>query len=170
MGSGRHRIVIDASFGITLALALTVALAGCATRAPVRPEAPRGETRAQLLSRARVDLGCERASLVDLGPRHVAAAGCGTQREYRHVCSGAQGCEWMAIDDLVIRASFELDCPVAQIEIVTLGASSRGVLGCGVRATYVLVCRGEGCHWLPSSLHERRERVFDDLAPASLRE
>ena len=82
----------------------------------------------------------------------------------------------MAIDDLVIRASFELDCPVAQIEIVSLGASSRGVLGCGVRATYVLVCRGEGCHWLPSSLHESpRERVFDDvapeeIAPASLRE
>ena len=160
----------------TLALvtsgAIALLLGACAARAPVvRPEPPRGETRAQLLTRARVDLGCERASLVELGPRHVAAAGCGAQREYRHVCSGAQGCEWMAIDDLVIRASFELDCPVAQIEIVSLGASSRGVLGGGVRATYVLVCRGEGCHWLPSSVHESpRERVFDDAAPASLRE
>lgn len=157
-----------------LVLVCTVALTGCGARpALARPEpaAPRGESRAELLSRARVELGCERASLVELGPRHVAAAGCGAQREYRHVCSGAQGCEWMAIDDLVIRASFELACPVAQIEIVSLGASSRGVLGCGVRATYVLVCRGEGCHWLPSSLHETaRERVFDDVAPASLRE
>ncbi|UJR86517.1 hypothetical protein [Sandaracinus amylolyticus] len=152
----------------TIGMALAWALvAGCAVRAPVASPLPaRGETRAELLARARVDLGCERASLVELAPRHVAAAGCGAQREYRSVCEGTRACEWIAIDDLAIRASFELECPVADLEVVTLGASSRGVVGCGVRATYVLVCQGEGCHWLPSTVH--RSAAERHFAPASL--
>ncbi|AKF10061.1 hypothetical protein DB32_007210 [Sandaracinus amylolyticus] len=155
---------------VIAAIAITcVVLTGCAARtrlASSAPPAAQGETRAQLLARARIDLGCERASLVELGPRHVAAAGCGAQREYRNVCEGARACEWITIDDLAIRASFELECPVADLEVVTLGASSRGVVGCGVRATYVLVCQGEGCHWLPSTVH--RSAAERHFAPAAL--
>ncbi|MDQ3036371.1 MAG: hypothetical protein M3Y87_28495, partial [Myxococcota bacterium] len=119
-----------------------------------------------LRERASVELGCERMRIVELGPHHVAAAGCGAQREYRRIC-GSRGCEWISIDDLAIRASFELECPVSELQIVTLGGSSRGAIGCGARATYVLVCQSEGCHWLPSSVRRAPPAGGTLLAPAS---
>jgi hypothetical protein len=161
------RVSWDRTATIVLAAALAV---GCAAAPrPIAPSASHAEIdpTTALRDRARVDLGCARASLVELGEGHVAVAGCGAQREYRRVCA-ARGCEWFALDDLAIRASFELECPVSSLEVVTLGASSRGVIGCGMRATYVLVCQSEGCHWLPSSVH--RSHLFDQpTAPASSR-
>lgn len=133
-------------------LALLVALfaLGCAPPGTL-PRAPDPRARDALVARAGAELGCARASWVELAPGHVAVVGCDAQREYRRTCSGGS-CDWIAIDDLAIRAGFELDCETSAIEIVTLGASSRGVIGCGARVTYVLVCSSDGCHWLPSSM------------------
>lgn len=41
---------------------------------------------------------------------------------------------------LIKRAAFDLDCPVSNIEIVDLDGLSKGVKGCGKRATYVESC------------------------------
>ncbi len=37
------------------------------------------------------------------------------------------------------RAAFELDCPESSLRIINLGHDTRGVEGCGRRATYMLV-------------------------------
>jgi hypothetical protein len=45
--------------------------------------------------------------------------------------------------DLVrARAAFDLKCPASELEIVDIGNSSYGVIGCGARASYVVAnCR-----------------------------
>lgn len=45
-------------------------------------------------------------------------------------------------DQLRARAAFDLNCPSSQVEIVTLDDRTKGVTGCGQRATYV-----ENCGW-----------------------
>lgn len=67
----------------------------------------------------------------------IVGAGCGAS-------SGA----------LVQRASFDLNCPPAQIQVVELSGGTRGVRGCGQQTTYVEECAqrswtGErhGCDW-----------------------
>lgn len=58
-------------------------------------------------------------------------------------------------EQLVARASFDLDCPRDQLVVVDLDARTRGVNGCGRRATYVEQCQRygdlghkEGCSWV----------------------
>lgn len=115
--------------------------------------------------RADADLGCPGPTLSELSPGHVAAAGCGRQREYREVC-GAGGCTWVALDDLVPRAAFDLECPVDRVSVRSLGDSTRGVAGCGMRATYVLMCTDAICHWLPST-RSRSRATLEDLRRAA---
>jgi hypothetical protein len=56
--------------------------------------------------------------------------------------------------DLRRRASFELDCPASTLELIVLDARSRGVRGCGKKATYVERCEAAGsatrCDWVPA--------------------
>lgn len=56
---------------------------------------------------------------------------------------------------LVKRASFDLDCAEEELEVVELDPRTRGVRGCGRRATYVEQCKpcangyqGCECTWL----------------------
>ena len=53
-------------------------------------------------------------------------------------CGGASD------DQLVRRASFDLNCPEAEIRVTNLGGESRGVTACGQRATYVYHCERTG--------------------------
>lgn len=48
------------------------------------------------------------------------------------------------------RASFDLNCAKSKLRIVDLDADTRGVRGCGQRATYVQRCQpsGYGCTWV----------------------
>ncbi|MDQ3034814.1 MAG: hypothetical protein M3Y87_20560 [Myxococcota bacterium] len=43
-------------------------------------------------------------------------------------------------DSLKTRAAFDFGCDEQQIRVTNLGANTRGVEGCGHRATYVLDC------------------------------
>lgn len=133
----------------------------CAHPSPPRAAIFDAARSGSLAARAAEELGCARPTLSELAPRHVVASGCERQREYREVC-GAGGCTWVALDDLTLRASFDLDCPGSRLHVRTLGDSTRGVVGCGYRATYVLVCTDAICHWLPStrdrSSHEAADR------------
>lgn len=56
---------------------------------------------------------------------------------------------------LKTRAAFDLDCPADKLEVVELDPRTRGVQGCGKRATYVEQCKpcangyvGCECTWL----------------------
>jgi len=66
-----------------------------------------------------------------------------------------------SIDKLVKRAEFDLDCPKNKLEIVDLGELTKGVKGCGKRATYVESCNtpsraADGCNWvLNTNLEEK---------------
>lgn len=49
--------------------------------------------------------------------------------------------------DLTRRASFDLNCPEAQLQTVDLGSGTQGVEGCGQKATYVEKCDGQPGHF-----------------------
>jgi hypothetical protein len=60
------------------------------------------------------------------------------------------------IEGLVARAQFDLSCPEADLRIVTLDSKTRGVTGCGRKATYLEVCDMTGwgpmnCRWVANS-------------------
>ncbi len=64
-------------------------------------------------------------------------------------CGGASN------GQLKSRASFDLNCPNAQLQIVEIDDKTRGVTGCGGRNTYVEDCEREGafgwrsgCTWV----------------------
>lgn len=48
------------------------------------------------------------------------------------------------------RAAFDLQCDEARLQIVEIDSATRGVVGCGQRATYIEVCRAKGtsCTWV----------------------
>jgi hypothetical protein len=58
-------------------------------------------------------------------------------------------------EQLRARATFDLQCPLPQVEVVELDEMTRGVRGCGKQLTYVEVCdnRVEGwrCTWVINS-------------------
>jgi len=57
-------------------------------------------------------------------------------------------------EQLRSRAAFDLNCPEASLRAVDLGNNTRGVSGCGRRATYLYVCRGtyqSDCTWVMNS-------------------
>jgi hypothetical protein len=60
-------------------------------------------------------------------------------------------------EHLTQRASFDLNCPESQINVVDLGGKTKGVTGCGKKATYVETCTGQKgefattCSWVLNS-------------------
>lgn len=60
----------------------------------------------------------------------------------------APACTGASQQQLVKRASFDLGCPEAQLDVVEIDQRTRGVKGCGKRATYVETCDnlGQGAH------------------------
>ncbi len=58
------------------------------------------------------------------------------------------------------RASFDLECPVAGIQVLELGGNSVGATGCGKRAVYTFVVH---VGWVKNSDTERHAR--DETAP-----
>ena len=73
------------------------------------------------------------------------------------------------LDQLVERASFDLDCPADQLETSALGdADTQGAKGCGRRATYVY--DDEHKRWILNGVVEDRNsraRAAADKADAS---
>lgn len=55
-------------------------------------------------------------------------------------------------DQLLARATFDLECPAPQVQVQDLGNRQRGVVGCGRRLSYVEVCEqrvdGNHCAWV----------------------
>ena len=55
-------------------------------------------------------------------------------------------------EQLLARATFDLECPAPQVQVQDLGVRQRGVLGCGRRLSYVEVCEqrvdGNHCAWV----------------------
>ena len=49
------------------------------------------------------------------------------------------------------RASFDLECPVRDLEIIEIDYDTRGVRGCGRQATYVEHRQDDGWTWLMNS-------------------
>ena len=60
-------------------------------------------------------------------------------------------------DQLLKRASFDLECPADQLDVVVIDASTRGVTGCGRKGAYVEHCTGlkgfteTTCTWIINS-------------------
>lgn len=52
---------------------------------------------------------------------------------------------------LQTRAAYDFNCPGPQLQLVKLDQRTRGVQGCGQRATYVWVCSGNDCTWVLNS-------------------
>jgi hypothetical protein len=49
-------------------------------------------------------------------------------------------CAAATLEQLRRRASFDLDCPEGELEVVELDERTKGVRGCGRRATYIEHC------------------------------
>lgn len=70
-------------------------------------------------------------------------------------CAGADGVD-PEVATIKTRASFDLDCPEAEVRGRWLDDKTVGVTACGRRATYVKVCRGgptwvDDCQWILNS-------------------
>ena len=60
------------------------------------------------------------------------------------------------VSQLKARAAFDLGCPESEITIVDIDKRTKGVMGCGKKATYVENCDGpigpfgakSGCTWI----------------------
>ena len=68
---------------------------------------------------------------------------------------------------LKTRAAFDFQCSKRDIKTVTIDDDTKGVTGCGQRATYIHVCTranpnwgGEDCKWILNS--DARKRRSDD--------
>jgi hypothetical protein len=66
------------------------------------------------------------------------------------------------------RASFDLECPEGSIKTVTIDEQTKGVTGCGKRATYVEHCErphgayDDECTWILNTDATRRKKNADD--------
>ena len=69
----------------------------------------------------------------------LAVTGCGA--------AFAQGGDDDDVSALKGRASFDFDCPKSQIKTVTIDDRTKGVSGCGHRATYVQSCDHPNAYW-----------------------
>ncbi len=45
-------------------------------------------------------------------------------------------------DEVLRRAPFDLECARENIQITKLGANTFGAVGCGKKASYVVICKG----------------------------
>ena len=61
------------------------------------------------------------------------------------------GCGAATTQQLQKRASFDLECPIKDLEIVEIDYDTRGVRGCGRQATYVEHRQDDGWTWLMNS-------------------
>ena len=73
------------------------------------------------------------------------------------VLIGLLGCG-ASTEQLRSRASFDMNCPSDQLQIVEIDGRTQGVMGCGKRNTYVESCEryGQtggktGCSWVLNS-------------------
>jgi hypothetical protein len=75
------------------------------------------------------------------------------------------------LSQLRARAAFDMDCPKSQITTVTIDDRTRGVRGCGQRATYVQQCEpitwngttiDEKCTWVLNNDSKRRKNTNVD--------
>ena len=57
------------------------------------------------------------------------------------LCLTLSGCLGATANQLQRRASFDLNCPAAELTVVPIDRRTRGVRGCGKRVTYVETCR-----------------------------
>lgn len=77
-------------------------------------------------------------------------AGCGKQETFTWVQTG----EWIQIQNLRKRASFDLNCPAEQLKLTPLSSGTNmGVEGCSHRATYLYTTvaateRGQSYDWV----------------------
>lgn len=132
---------------LTSTLSLLVLLAGCRhPSSPAEVMAARGYPDVPHMNARRWANGLEKAAK-ELG----AAAGQVAHRqidesrfsfsagerqvEYALWCQGP-GCVWL--DDPRARAAFDLDCPKEKLQLTLIDSKTRGVAGCGRRATYVV--------------------------------
>jgi hypothetical protein len=67
----------------------------------------------------------------------VAAASCSHDRAARKERPPRQD---KFVEAVSARAPFDLTCPAAQVEVVSLGSASIGAIGCGRRASYTCLC------------------------------
>ena len=97
-------------------------------------------------------------------PNHRIATGCGKEVIYVERCpsgvaQNSSKCSWfsssaLSADALKRRASYDLQCGPAQLQLTWLDQLSTGVAGCGRRATYVSRCPhdhdvwSEQCTWV----------------------
>jgi hypothetical protein len=68
----------------------------------------------------------------------------------------ASGCGGAPVENLVARAQFDLSCPEQEIRVTKIDDRTRGITGCGRRATYIEVCDMTGwgpmnCRWVANS-------------------
>jgi hypothetical protein len=49
------------------------------------------------------------------------------------------------------RAAFDMSCTEPQVQIVKLDSRTRGVSGCGRKATYVETCDQSSCTWVQNT-------------------
>lgn len=61
------------------------------------------------------------------------------------------GCGTATTQQLQKRASFDLECPVKDLEIIEIDYDTRGVRGCGRQATYLEHRQNDGWTWLMNS-------------------
>jgi hypothetical protein len=81
---------------------------------------------------------------------------------------GPFGCnESATLEQLRARAAYDLDCPASKIRTTEIDERTRGVSGCGQRATYVEACDRVGqygirtdCTWVQNG--DRRGKSSDD--------
>jgi hypothetical protein len=73
------------------------------------------------------------------------------------------------LEQLRARAAYDLDCPQSKIKTVELDERTRGVSGCGQRATYVEACDRVGqygvksdCTWVMNSDAHRAKKKSDE--------
>jgi hypothetical protein len=60
------------------------------------------------------------------------------------------------LDQLGSRAAIDLDCPFNQIRVQTSSTGALGASGCGRRATYTEICRGQmgdQCSWAVTQVY-----------------
>jgi len=125
-------------------LVLLVACGGVRV-ASVRTATPREIQRLESL--ARNEMRCPvplRVTALEAGA--YALDGCGTSREYAHVCTGRR-CVFQPIVPAILRASGDLQCAPELLTTAAQSPTHRAYYGCSRGAAYELVCVDRGCTW-----------------------
>lgn len=129
---------------VMLVLAV-LAASGCRRgRATIAPTVPRAL--ASMAHQALGDIHCDHVDQVLLVlPGVIQVRGCGERREY--VVAQGRGAPALEIAPIEPRAALELQCAEGSLRVDSPAPAVRGVLGCGRRARYDLLCRARHCEW-----------------------